>query len=544
MSKNSIKSSALTLAKGRELKGDDFYGVKISDDIAIAVVCDGVGSAREGARAAKKVTNYLLQNFKNRPKSWSIEKSIKNFIESINSILYKESIAEYNRVELLTTLALVVIVGNRLYGANVGDSRVYLLRDNKLTQLSFDQVEDEENLEGVLTQAVGMSESIEPYCFENIVQKDDKILLCSDGLYTLLDEESLKEGCKLGANYLVKSASKLTKDNLLDDTTAVVIDILEEDKITQLKEQKLTIPQTLKPNQIIDGYKLIKPLIANERTWLSEQKGKKYVLKFPEADANEDEQLLDLFVKEAWNAKRLKAGFFPKAVIPKKRTYRYYVMEYLDGVTLKEYIKKRPLHIDDAINLAKTLLKMAQYLLKFDLVHGDIKPENIIVLKRDEKLIFKIIDFGSITELYSINSRAGTPSYLAPERFMGESISESSEIFAIGVMLYEALTKKFPYGEIEPFQNPTFKKPKRPHLLNKNIPLWFESVILRAIEIDKSRRYQHYSEMLYELNNTHKVKPYYDKDASLIERDPLLAYKIGFFIMFGINLFLLYLVLR
>ena len=544
LSGKNISSSALTLAKGKELKGDDFYGVKINQDITVAVVCDGVGSAKEGALAAKKVTNYLLQNFKNRPKSWSIEKSIKNFIESINSILYKESINEYERPELVTTLALVVIVGNRLYGANVGDSRVYLLRDNKLTQLSLDQVVEDEGFEGVLTEAIGMQESVHLYYFENILQKDDKILLCSDGLYTLLDENELKEGIPLGANTLVKRASKKTKDNLPDDTTGVVLDILQEDKVTKLKEQKLPIPQSLKVGQVIDGYELKKSLIANDRTWIAEQKGKRYVLKFPDADAEFDEQLLDLFVKEAWNAKRLKAGFFPKAVIPKKRTYRYYVMEYLDGITLKEYIKKRPLHIDDAINLAKTLLKMSQYLLKYDLVHGDIKPENIIVLKRDEKLVFKIIDFGSISEVYSIDSRAGTPSYLAPERFMGESISECSEIFAIGVVLYEALTKKFPYGEIEPFQNPTFKKPKRPHLLNKNTPLWLESVILRAIELDNQRRYAHYSEMLYELNNTDKVKPYYDKDASLIERDPTTAYKIGFFVMFALNLFLLYLVLR
>jgi len=544
LSSKNISYSALTLAKGKELKGDDFYGVKINDDITVAVVCDGVGSAKEGALAAKKVTNYLLQNFKNRPKSWSIEKSIKNFINSINSILYKESMLEYERVELITTLTLVVIVGNRLYGANVGDSRVYLLRDGKLIQLSLDQVVEDEGFDGVLIEAIGLQESVSAYYFENILQKDDKILLCSDGLYTLLNDEELKSGMLLGANSLVKRASKLTKDNLPDDTTAVVLNILEENRVQELKNMDLPIPQTLKEAQIIDGYKLIKPLIQNERTWLAEQKGKKYVLKFPLAQASDDETLLDIFVREAWNAKRLKAGFFPKAVIPKKRSVRYYVMEYLDGVTLKEYVKKHPLHIDDAVNLAKTLLKMGQYLLKFDLVHGDIKPENIIVLKRKEKLIFKVIDFGSINEAYSIDSRAGTPSYLAPERFLGASISESSEIFAIGVVLYEVLTKKFPYGEIEPFQTPLFKKPKRAHLLNKNIPLWLESVILRAIEADDNRRYKHYSEMLFELNNTTKVKPYYDKDASLIERDPLLAYKIGFFVMFAINIFLLFLVIK
>ncbi len=70
----------------------------------------------------------------------------------------------------------------------------------------------------------------------------------------------------------------------------------------------------------IDGYTLLKPLIQNERTWLVHKKTKDYVVKFAPYEAAEDEVLLDLFVKEAWNAKRLKAAFFPKAVIPKTRT--------------------------------------------------------------------------------------------------------------------------------------------------------------------------------------------------------------------------------
>jgi len=539
-----IKTTSLTLAKGRELKGDDFYGVKVFEDITVAVVCDGVGSALEGAKAAKKVTNYLLQNFKNRPQSWSIEKAIKNFISSINSILYNESINEYERPELITTLALVVIEGNRLYGANVGDSRVYLFREETLTQLSVDHVVDDENYDGVLTEAIGLQEDVHPYYFENIVRKHDKILLCSDGLYTVLDEDIIKEQVKFGANFLVKTASTIKDDDLPDDTTAVVLDIVEENQKEILKKQDLLIPERLKKGEVIDGYKLLKPLIQNERTWFAEQKGIKYVIKFAPYQAKKDETLLDLFVKEAWNAKRLKAGFFPKAVIPKNRTYRYYVMEYLEGETLKEYIKKRTLHIDDALNLVKTLLHMSQYLLKFDLVHGDIKPENIMVIKRGDKLVFKVIDFGSMSEIYSLDSRAGTPSYLAPERFKEASISETTEIFAIGVVLYEALTKKFPYGEIEPFQTPNFKKPKRPHFLNKKIPLWLESVILRAIELDENRRYQKYSEMLYELENSEKVKPYFDKDASLIERDPVLAYKIGFFVMLILNIFLIYLLIK
>ncbi len=480
-----------------------------------------------------------MTNFKNRPQSWSIEKSLKKFISSINSILYQESMLNYQRAEIVTTLAIVVIEGNRLYGANVGDSRIYLLRDKKLTKLSLDHNMEEKGYENVLTQAIGVSENVEPYYFENILKKDDKILLCSDGLYSVMSEKEIEEKIPLGATLLVKRASALVDDNLPDDTTAVIIEILEENYIEILKKQNLIIPEKLSINQNIDGYILKKSLIQNNRTWRCEKKGKKYIIKFAPKEAKEDKKILDLYIQEAWNAKRLKAGFFPKAVIPKNRTYRYYIMNEIEGVTLKEYLKKRRLSIDDTINLAKTLLKMSQYLLKFDLVHGDIKPENIIVTQRKGKNIFKIIDFGSITEIYSINSRAGTPSYLAPERFEGVAINESSEIFAIGVTLYEALTNNFPYGEIEPFQKPTFKKVKPPKEINNKIPLWLDSVILRAVSKDTDLRYKNYSLMLYELENSDRVKPFFEKDTPLLEKDPLTFYKSAFWLMVILNIYLL-----
>ncbi|SFV52345.1 Protein serine/threonine phosphatase PrpC, regulation of stationary phase [hydrothermal vent metagenome] len=546
MAKKHLKTSGFSLAKGKELTGDDFYDVQTIGNITVAVVCDGVGSAKEGATAAKRTVKHLMNNFKIRPKSWSIEKSLRSFIDSINSILYQESLLNYNTPELVTTLAIAVIYGNRLYGANVGDSRIYLYRENKLIQLSNDHAMEEEGYENVLTQAIGISESVEPYYFENILQKKDKILLCSDGLYNVLDENSLSQLLALGtAHTLVKKASKQKDDNLPDDTTAVVVEVLEADEYTVLKEQKLAIPTTLKKDQVIDGYRLVKPLIQNERTWLVHKKTKDYVMKFAPVEAIEDESILDLFVKEAWNAKRLKANFFPKAVIPKTRSMRYYVMQLFKGETLSDFLSHRQLSIDDSIELGLTLLKMSQYLLKYDLVHGDIKPENIMIAKdEDENLEFKIIDFGSITEIFSITSKAGTPSFLAPERFLGEAISETTEIFAIGVTLYKALTGRYPYGEIEPFQTPTFKEAKRVSDFNKNTPEWLDSVIMRSIAIDKAHRYEHYSQMHYELTHPEKVQPYFNKEAPLIERSPHIFYKRAFFAMLFMNMVLLYYILK
>jgi serine/threonine protein kinase len=332
----------------------------------------------------------------------------------------------------------------------------------------------------------------------------------------------------------------IMEDNLPDDTTAVVVEILKADEVESMKRQKLIIPKSLKKGQIIDGYTLEKSLIQNERTWLVSKKTKSYVLKFPTLEAIDDEIARDIFVKEAWNAKRLKADFFPKAVIPKNRTHRYYVMQLFKGENVDSYLTHKQITIDDAVELASTLLKMAQFLLKYDLVHGDIKPPNIMIAKDDdENLEFKIIDFGSITEIFSSDTQAGTPSFLSPERFQNEAINETSEVFSIGVTLYLSLTGKYPYGEIEPFQTPSFKEAKKPSFYNKNIPDWLDSVLMRSIAIDKERRYAHYSEMAFELKYPQKVKPFFPKNATLIERSPLAFYKSGFILMTLINFGLL-----
>ena len=537
MSKQNIETSGLTLAKGTQLKGDDFYEVKVMDSITVAVVCDGVGSAMQGAEAAKRTCNFLVHSLKNRPKSWSMEKSIKHFIENINRVLYMESIEDYEREELVTTLTLVVIEGDRLYGANVGDSRIYLHRNGQFAQLSHDHAMEEVGMENVLTSAMGLEEAVSPYYFENNLQSGDQILLCSDGLYNELTQDELADNIKMGASFLVKKVSKKHNDDLPDDTTAVVLEIKELDPRLKFKQSDLIVHEHYKVGDEIDGYTLLKPLIQNNRTWLCEKRSLKYVIKFVPFEALDDELMLDLYVKEVWMAKRLKAGFFPKAVVPKNRTHRYYIMAYVEGKTLKEFTQKKALSVDMSVELSIFLLKMSQFLIRLDLVHGDIKPENIIVTERKGKLVFKMVDFGSITEAYSNVTRAGTPSYLAPERFRQAPVNEQTEVYAIGVTLYEALTQKYPFGEIEPFQTPSFeKKIKEPSKLNAKIPKWLESVILRALDTDTDKRYHNYSEMQYELSNPMKVKPYFDKSTSFIERNEKMVYKVGFISMLLLNI--------
>ncbi len=535
-----LRSSEHILPKAKDIKGDDACGFTILDDaVLVAVLCDGVGSARKGGAAARQTVQYILKQFKARPTGWSVEHSITVFTQHINRMLFKESMTQYEQIELLTTLCIAVIEGETLYTMSLGDSRIYLQeRGGKFLQLTEDQTMDDEHMSHVLTQACGLNEHVEPIVNARSIKVGETLMLCSDGVYGLADDETLAEqiGKGLSARLIINNAAKDHKDDERDDMSLQIFHIDSLDELYTIKNEPLPIPEVLKAGDDFDGYLLKTPLMTHKRIWKAEKDGLFYVIKFPMS--HDDEQALEEFVHEAWYAKQITHKAFGDAWVPEDRTARYYVMELIEGKDLKEYLQDKHLSVDSAIALAKFLHRAEAHLLHLGLVHGDIKPENIIVSRDKDSAgtSFKMVDFGSMVRLFAENSRAGTPTFLAPERFTGAAINESTELFAIGVTLYWALTKKYPYGDIEPFQTPTFKQAKPPSRYNKNIPQWLDSIIMRTIAIDPDERYSHYSEFFYELKAPDKVKPYFAKDAPLIEREPLLFYKFGFFIMLFLEL--------
>lgn len=539
-----LQSSEFILPKDSST-GDDSCAFTIIDNaLLVSVLCDGVGSAARGGTAARQCVKFFIDQFKNRPKAWDIPKTMEVFTRHINSLLFKESMTQYGKIELLTTLCLAVIEGENLYTLHLGDSRIYLLTaKGELRRLTRDHTMDDEYMSHVLTSACGLSENIELSILSTPIGIGDTLIMCSDGVYNLIEERTFADLVHkgLGASTVIHHASQNCTPENRDDMSLQIFRIISLDPLHALKNIPLPIPETLNVGEIIDGYTLISPMMAHARIWKVAKGDEVCVMKFPlYAD---DEEALDAFVHEAWYAKQITHKAFGHAWVPNERSMRYYLMELVEGVNLQEYLKKRPLSVDNAISLGKFLHRAEAHLLHLGLVHGDIKPENILVYKKEGEagVDFKMVDFGSIVEIFSLNNRAGTPTYLAPERFNGSVINESTEIFSIGVTLYWALTGKFPYGEIEPFQTPIFKSPKRPAQLNKNIPMWLDSVIMRAIAISTNQRYAHYSELFYELKAPEKVKPFFCKETPLIERSPATFYKIGFIMALLLEIITFYL---
>ncbi len=525
----------------------DAFLVKAWQETVIAVLADGAGRSEAAREAAERTVRSLVNNYETRPRTWTPHKALAEFTRLINRTLHQDSLTRFGEPELVTTLSVAVVEGDRLYGLNVGDSPVYLAREGRLTRLSCEHVAEGPGLEHVLDRAIGLAPEVEPHLFELELKNGDVALLCSDGVADVLGERLLAEKLERRsvARAIVSTAQELATVETSDDMSAIVLDIEKTGQLRAAKEMPLALPARLRAGQVVDGFTLVRPFHTSDRVWLATREGKRFTLKFAPLEARDSEELTNLFVKETWNACRLEdTRFFPRAFVPPEATQRYYAMEFIEAPSLRTILRSRRLTADEAIALGRFLLSAAQYLLRYDLVHGDLKPENILVLSEGSGATFRLVDFGSVTEVFSVTSRAGTASYLAPERFHEAPISERTEIFSFGVTLFEALTRDFPFGEIERFQTPRFYCARRPAKLNPNIPPWLEAVLLRALSPRADRRYQNYSEMLFDLEHPERVAPFYAEDLPLIERDPLRFYKTGFYVLAAVALTLLLLLLR
>lgn len=540
-----IHLSGHAVARQKGGRCEDAWAGRERDGVIVAALADGIGTAHEGAVAAERAVAMLVDYCLARPRAWSPRRALAEFTTQINHQLHIEAIERYGRPELTCTLTAVIIEGGRLHGCNIGDSPAYHWRRGRVQRLSETHTLAQPGLGHVLTRAIGLEPQVEPYHFEADLTDGDLVLLCSDGLTAALDDDRIAEllSRRAAARTFVNSARNAvdTDSDLHDDTTAVVLDVVDLGETTAATRQRLEVLETLTAGDTVDGHKLVRPLADGDRVWLArDPAGAKVVLKFPQREAIEVESLRDAFVREAWNATRLSSPDLVRAWTPETTTVHCYAMEYLDAPTLRGVLRRGRLPIEEAQELANFLLRTGEFLVRHDLAHGDIKPENILVRRETERTSFRLLDLGSAATLFSVRSRAGTPTYLAPERFHGGAISERTEIFAIGVTLYEALTGAYPYGEVERFQSPRFDMvPRGIVRANAAVPDWFESVVLRAVEADPERRYQHFSEMAYDLAHPSTVVAYHRKNAPLLERNPLLFFKALCFILAVLNLVLL-----
>ncbi len=184
---------------------------------------------------------------------------------------------------------------------------------------------------------------------------------------------------------------------------------------------------------------------------------------------------------------------------------QYIVMEYIEGITLKEYIEQEgSIRWKDALHFIGQILKALQHAHDKGIVHRDVKPQNIIVL-RDGTI--KVTDFGiarfARSDQRTITDKAiGSVHYISPEQARGEQTDEKTDIYSVGVILYEMLTGKLPFqaeSAVSVAIMQLQREPQLPSEINGSIPLGLEQITMHAMQKSQERRYQSASEMLCDI---------------------------------------------
>ncbi|MBP1578269.1 MAG: Stk1 family PASTA domain-containing Ser/Thr kinase, partial [Oscillospiraceae bacterium] len=188
-----------------------------------------------------------------------------------------------------------------------------------------------------------------------------------------------------------------------------------------------------------------------------------------------------------------------------ERNIRCIVMEYVDGITLKEYMEEQnPLGWKETLHFVLQILQALSHAHSRGIVHRDIKPQNVMLLS-DARI--KITDFGiarfARSEAHSITDRAiGSVHYISPEQARGEHTDQRADIYSVGVMLYEMLTGQLPFDAESPISVALKQielKAKKPRSINPEIPEGLEQITMRAMEKDPELRYQSAEEMLKDI---------------------------------------------
>jgi serine/threonine protein phosphatase PrpC len=514
---------------------------------AVAVVADGVGGAQGGRVAAELAVRSFVDGHLGQNATLGIQRNSARAIEAFNSWAHAVGSRDPSLAGMATTLTALVLRGRRVHVIHVGDTRAYRCRDGALDRMTTDHAMAGAGLRHILTRAVGADESIRIDYASDTVRLFDRYLLCSDGIHGGVSDDTLR-GILAQRNAPDETARELVAAGLAartgDNATALVIDVIglppADPADLAFAAASLALLPVPKPGATIDGFHLRTMLADGRYTRVFEAddtiEKRRVVLKFPKAITGAEGVLRDAFLREAWIAARIRSPWIGETIelSPERQTGLYTAMPLYEGETLERRLSRPPrLSLTAGLDYAIKLAGGVAGLHRAGVIHRDIKPDNVILEAiRDHQVPgLRLIDLGvaRLPHMEDIPApyAPGTPSYMAPELLTGAVGDERSDQFALGVTIYRMFTGEYPYGEIEAFSHPRFKRATPLTKHRPDLPAWLDEALARATAANPDDRFGDVFEFIFALEHgAIRAAPASPRRLPLYERNPLLVWKI------------------
>ena len=528
---------------GRRARNDDVVG--ISPDgasvLQLAAVADGVSQGKAGGKAAAIAVREFMDAMQNLSPTAGIQRNASQAITAINGWLHSVSETDAGFRQARTTFTGVAMAGRDAHIAHVGDTRAWLLHEERLTLLTRDHTLQQPEQDHVLLRALGMEPQVRADFLVQALQPHDRLLLTSDGVHGVLSADRLRVlllrrgSAQEDAGRIVESALDAGSQ---DNASCVVVDVLEVPEIStpELHDRLAHLPVLPPPDAgaTVDGFELLERLSEGRYSRLLRARdklsGALVVMKFPQLGVAPESTYHLAFIREAWVGARLHSPFIGQSieVPPERQTRLYSVMPFYSGETLEARLERAPaVGFAEGIAIAQKLVKAIAVLHRAGIIHRDIKPENVLL---ESEGGVRLIDLGVVRlpkiEDFPAADIPGTPSYMAPELFEGKSGDEFSDQFALAVTLYRMWSARYPYGEIEPFSRPRFGTPAPLSRYRPDLPGWIGHVLARALQADPAQRHGDMLELSMEIDSgLARGEPRNLRRLSFYERDPLRFWK-------------------
>jgi Protein kinase domain len=441
--------------------------------------------------------------------------------------------------------------------AHIGDSRALLIRGGLVERLTSDHTR-KGDLQSVLTRALGVDERALIDYHQGDLQLNDCLLLMSDGAWGSLTDKDFIAAFAQGAQAqtIADALAEKAFDKGATDNITVVAAIIKglptaDLRAGTLRSKNLSIPKKLRVGESLDQFSITQVVANNGINIVYQardpQTGQLFAIKTlcPERAGDDAEKAT--LAHEQWLAEQLNDTGFIRCYPQPNASAHYVVYEWHSGATLEKLIEANapPFTLEQGTTLARQLLQAISKLHRRGIIHRDIKPAN---LHFDDKGQWRIFDLGvAISGEEPASTRelhAGTPAFINPEQWEGQQASQQSDLFSVGVTLYQAMTKRLPYGEVEPFQLARYHRDATPPTKYRvDMPIWFEAILLKSVARNAKDRFETAEEFLLALERGAARPLSAPRNTPLLGRDQTLGIKIALALSVFLNLLLIALIL-